>query len=92
MLFHHFGLLEHYPAPLFNVVLAGEFAMKDIWIPLLLGVAVALVACGYNLFVFLMGKLYDTKLKKIPQWAKLIVVFVITAVTGLVAFGNFDGT
>ena len=52
MLFHHFGLLEHYPAPLFNVVLAGEFAMKDIWIPLLLGVAVALVACGYNLFVF----------------------------------------
>ena len=39
-----------------------------------------------------MGKLYDTKLKKIPQWAKLIVVFVITAVTGLVAFGNFDGT
>lgn len=92
MLFHHFGLLEHYPSPLFNVVLAGEFAMKDIWIPLLLGVAVALVACGYNLFVFLMGKLYDTKLKKIPQWAKLIVVFVITAVTGLVAFGNFDGT
>ena len=92
MLFHHVGLLEHYPAPLFSVVNMGEFAMKDIWIPLLLGVAVAIVACGYNLFVFVMGKLYDGKLKKIPQWAKLAAVFVITAVTGLIAFGNFDGT
>lgn len=92
MLFHRFGLLEHFPAPLFSVVNMGEFAMKDIWIPLLLGVVIAVVACGYNLFVFAMGKLYDTKLKKIPQWAKLAVVFAITAITGLIAFGNFDGT
>lgn len=94
MLFFKCGLLEHYPAPLFIGVAEkmGEFAMKDIWIPLLLGVAVAIVACGYNLFVFAMGKLYDTKLKKIPQWAKLVVVFAITAITGLIAFGNFDGS
>ncbi|MCM1194930.1 MAG: chloride channel protein [Firmicutes bacterium] len=86
-------LLEHEPAPLFNVArFMGEFNMADIWIPLVLGVVIAAVACGYNLFVFVMGKLYDTKLKKIPHWVKLVVVFVLTAVTGLIAFGDFNGT
>lgn len=85
--------LGHQPAPLFDVAsFMGEFHMEHIWIPLVLGIAVAAVACGYNLFVFLVGKLYDTKLKKIPHWAKLVIVFVLTAVTGLIAFGNFNGT
>ncbi|MCM1534082.1 MAG: chloride channel protein [Corallococcus sp.] len=86
-------LLEHEPAPLFDVArFMGEFNMADIWIPLVLGVVIAAVACGYNLFVFVMGKLYDTKLKRIPHWVKLVVVFVLTAVTGLIAFGDFNGT
>jgi len=81
------------PAPLFNVAqFMGTFKMADIWVPLLLGVFVAIVACGYNLFVFWMGKTYDTKLKRIPQWAKLLVVFVLTAVIGVIAVGNFNGT
>lgn len=81
------------PAPLFNVAqYMGTFEMADIWVPLLLGVIVAVVACGYNLFVFWMGKTYDTKLKRIPQWAKLLVVFVLTAVIGVIAVGQFDGT
>lgn len=80
-------------APLFNVAqFMSAFKMSDIWVPLLLGVFVAIVACGYNLFVFWMGKTYDTKLKRIPQWAKLLVVFVLTAVIGVIAVGNFDGT
>ncbi len=86
-------LLGHNPAPLFDVAkYMGEFSMKDIWIPLLLGVAVAVVACGYNLFVFVIGKLYDTKLKRIPQWVKLAVVFALTAVIGLITVGGFNGT
>ena len=87
--------IGHSPEPLFAVgelVSLGQFAMKDIWVPLLLGVAIAIVACGYNLFVFFIGKLYDTKLKRVPQWVKLIVVFVLTAIIGLIAFGDFDGT
>ena len=87
--------IGHSPEPLFAVgelISIGQFAMKDIWIPLILGVAIALFACGYNLFVFFIGKLYDTKLKRIPQWAKLVVVFALTAVIGLIAFGDFDGT
>lgn len=79
-------------APLFAVNFIAAFALKDIWVPLLLGVAVAGFAMGYNHLVFVIGKLYDTKLKKIPQWARLIIVFVLTAVIGLIAFGNFDGT
>lgn len=86
------ALGEHQVA-LFNVAhLMGAFEMRDIWVPLLLGVAVAIVACGYNLFVFWIGKTYDTKLKKIPQWAKLAIVFVLSAVIGLLAFGDFNGT
>lgn len=93
MLFYHYGLISKFPAALFDVgSLIVSFEMKDIWVPLLLGVAVAVVACGYNLFVFVMGKLYDGKLSKIPQWARLLVVFVLTAVIGLITIGGFNGT
>ena len=70
----------------------GTFKMTDIWVPLLLGVFVAIVACAYNLFVFWMGKTYDKKLKKVPHWAKLLIVFVLTAVIGVIAVGGFNGT
>lgn len=80
-------------APLFDVkAFMGEFAMSDIWVPILLGVFVALVACGYNLFVFWMGKTYDTKVKKVPHWAKLLIVFMLSAAIGLIAVGGFNGT
>lgn len=80
-------------APLFDVKeFMGEFAMSDIWVPILLGVFVALVACGYNLFVFFMGKTYDGKLKKVPHLAKLMVVFLLSAAIGLIAVGGFNGT
>ena len=86
-------LLGEHAHALFNLTVEmGAFAMSDIWVPLLLGIAVAAVACGYNLFVFFIGKLYDGKLKRIPQWARLVIVFVLTAVIGLLAFGNFNGT
>ncbi len=85
--------LGHQPSPLFNVAkYMSDFQMSDIWVPLLLGIFVAVFACGYNLVVFWMGKTYDTKLKKIPQWAKLMVVFLLTAAIGLVSVGNFNGT
>lgn len=86
-------LLGHNPAPLFNVgALMGTFNMKDIWIPLLLGVIIAAVACAYNLVVFAMGKLWGGKLKKVPQWAKLMIVFALTVVVGLITVGGFNGT
>lgn len=48
--------LGHPVTALFNVSqYMGQFEMKDIWVPLLLGVFVAAVACGYNLFVFKVG-------------------------------------
>lgn len=85
------ALGEHTHA-LFDVgALMGTFAMKDIWVPLLLGIAVAVVACCYNLIVFWIGKTYDTRLKKIPHWARLVMVFVLTALIGLIAFGEFNG-
>ncbi len=88
------GLLMGQPqSALFNVAqYMGAFSMRDIWIPLVLGVAVAIVACGYNLFVFVIGKAYATKLRAIPQWVRLIVVFVLTAVIGLITVGGFNGT
>ena len=86
-------VLGEHAVALFNVgELMGTFSMSDIWVPLILGVAIAAIACGYNLFVFWIGKTYDTKLKRIPQWAKLVIVFVLSAVIGLLAFGDFNGT
>lgn len=85
--------LGHHPAPLFNVKqFMGQFQMSDIWVPLLLGVFVAVLACCYNLFVFWVGKVYDTKLKKVPEWVRLLVVFVLMAAIGLISFGGFNGT
>lgn len=91
--------LGEHAVPLFNLLgadgerlLLGVFSIKDIWVPLLLGVAIGALAIGYNLFVFWIGKFYDTKLKKVPQWARLIIVFVLSAAIGLIAFGDFDGT
>ena len=75
---------------LFKVTLAN-LSMKEIWVPILLGVAVGGLAIGYNHLVFWIGKFYDTKLKKVPQWARLVIVFVLTAVIGVLAFGNFNG-
>lgn len=72
--------------------IAETLPIANIWVPLLLGLAVAAVAIGYNHLVFWIGKFYDTRLKRVPQWARLLVVFVLTAVVGLLAFGDFDGT
>ena len=83
--------LGEHSLPLFAVQFTKAFALKDIWIPLLLGVAVAALAIGYNHLVFVIGKLYDTTLKRIPQWVRLVIVFVLTAAIGLIAFGDFDG-
>ena len=86
-------LLGEHTHALFNLTVnMGAFSMKDIWVPLVLGVVIAAVACAYNLFVFFIGKAYDGKLKRIPQWARLVIVFVLTAVIGLLAFGDFNGT
>lgn len=78
--------------PLFSIELLAQFHMKDIWLPLFLGVVVAIFACGYNLTVFFMGKVFDGKLKNAPQWAKLGVVFLLTVAIGVVSVGEFDGT
>ncbi len=84
--------LGEHSIPLFAVEFTAAFELKDIWVPLLLGIAVGGLAIGYNHLVFWIGKFYDTKLKKVPQWVRLIIVFVLTAAIGLLAFGNFDGT
>ena len=91
--------LGEHALPLFNLVggdgarlVLDVFAIKDIWIPLLLGVVIGGLAIGYNHLVFWIGKFYDSKLKKVPQWARLLIVFVLTAVIGLLAFGDFNGT
>lgn len=81
------------PAPLYDVSqFMGTFQMKDVWVPLLLGIIVAVAACAFNLLVIKIGHAYDTRLKKIPHWVKLIVVFVMVAVIGLISVGNFQGT
>ncbi len=85
--------LGHSVSALFNVgSIMGNLQLKDIWVPVLLGVAVGVAACAYNKTVFAVGRLYDTALKKIPQWLRLVIVFLLTGAIGLIAAGGFTGT
>lgn len=80
------------PQPLFNFsAYLAPFSLADVWIPLVVGLVVALVACGFNALLFFMGKAYDTKLKKVPQWARLVVVFLLAVAVGVLKVGNFNG-
>lgn len=79
-------------APLFAVELNNFFTLKEIWIPVVLGLAVGILAMGYNRLVFWVGRVHDKLLKRVPQWVQLVAVFVLTAGIGLLSIGSFNGT
>lgn len=77
-------LLGHPLKPLFDVSVLSAFAMTDIWVVLLLGIAVGLVACAFNLFILRLGKWWDESfLSKIPYLVRLIIIFCLVGVVGL---------
>ncbi|MCM1043081.1 MAG: ClC family H(+)/Cl(-) exchange transporter [Corallococcus sp.] len=75
--------IGHESVPLFVIPQMPQLALSDVWIMLLLGVAVGLVACLFNFLIFKLGILWETKLKKVHSLIRLVSVFVLVGVMGL---------
>lgn len=61
-------------------------AVKDVWIPLLVGVAIGLFAVVFLKYYHIVNKFFNAKLKKIPHHIKIFLVYALTLVFGLVSF------
>ena len=69
--------------PNMNVV---SLSVKDVWIPLVLGVVVGLFAVVFLKYYHVISGFFTVKLKKVPHHVKIFVVFVLTLAFGLVSF------
>lgn len=61
-------------------------AVKDLWLPLLVGVVMGLFAVAFLKYYHVISKFSNAKLKKIPHHVKIFVVYILTLVFGLVSF------
>ena len=61
-------------------------AVKDVWLPLLVGVIIGLFAVLFLKYYHVISKLLNVKLKKVPHFVKTLSVYVLTFVLGLVSF------
>ena len=60
----------------------ATFAMTDIWMLIVLGIAIGLLSVGFNWIILRSQKLIN-KFAKFPEWAKLITAFLVCASVGL---------
>ncbi len=68
-----------------NVVLT-KLAVKDIWLPLIVGGVIGLFAVGFLKYYHAINKLFNEKLKKVSRHLKIFLVFVLTLIFGLISF------
>ncbi len=61
-------------------------AVKDAWIPLLVGVIIGLFAVLFLKYYHLISKFCNVKLKKVPHHIKIFSVYALTLVFGLISF------
>lgn len=61
-------------------------SIKDIWIPLVLGVVMGVFAVVFLKYYHLISKIFTVKLKRIPHHVRIFIVFVLTLAFGLVSF------
>lgn len=61
-------------------------AIKDIWIPLVVGVAIGLFAVLFLKYYQIISKFFTEKLKNVKDYLKIFVVFILTLIFGLISF------
>ena len=61
-------------------------AIKDIWVPLLVGVVIGLFAVLFLKYYHVISEFFTEKLKKVPHFVKIFIVFVLTLIFGLISF------
>ncbi len=71
---------------LFPNISLTQLALKDIWLPIVIGAIMGLFAVGFLYCYRLINKLFNKTLKKIPLFYKIFAVFTITFALGLLSF------
>ncbi len=61
-------------------------SLKDIWIPVVVGIVMGLLAVLFLKYYRVMYSLVNKKLKKIPSSHKIFVIYALTVILGLVSF------
>lgn len=62
--------------------------VMDLWIPLVIGVAMGLFAVLYLSYYPLINRLADKTLHRVPQWVKIAAVLVLTLLAGVWVEGS----
>jgi H+/Cl- antiporter ClcA len=66
-------------------------SFKDAWIPLIVGLVMGVLAVAFLKYYHVISKFVSVKLKKIPHYVRILAVFALTLVFGLISF-NFIST
>ena len=61
-------------------------SIKDAWIPLLVGVVFGLFAVVFLKYYHVISKFINVKLKRVPHYIKIFVVYTLTLAVGLISF------
>lgn len=71
---------------LFPNITIVPLAVKDIWLPLVIGIAVGLFAVLFLKLYHFINYLFNKKLKKLPHQYKIFIVFALTFFLGLISY------
>ena len=71
---------------LFPNINVMTLAVKDVWIPLVLGVVIGLFAVVFLKYYHIVSKFFTVRLKKVPHHVKIFIVFTLTLVFGIISF------
>ena len=75
---------------LFPAMNLSALGLKDIWIPLLLGVVMGLFAVGFLTYYKVIFKFSNKVLGKIPHGWRIFGVFALTFAAGLISFSSIS--
>lgn len=76
----------HVSTTLFPKMQLISLSVKDVWIPVVIGIAVGIFAVLFLRYYRMINTLFNKKLKKIPHRYKIAFVFLITFILGLCSY------
>lgn len=71
---------------LFEIEVPFGLSIKDVWIPIVIGIAVGFFAVGFLKLYRLIRVFFTKTLGKIPAQYKIFLIFAVTFVLGIVSF------
>ena len=68
----------------------ATFALSDVWMLFILGIAIGLLSVGFN-WIIIHSQKFINKFANVPEWAKLVTAFVVCASVGLALPATLGG-